>query len=150
MDAKSISPKMPVKMAGEEHDMNERMPNGNVRVRDGYDLVCCWPGTTLDAGQADDFEAWAQETFAVQVQYLENVETTAGCGGPGGRSDMFFAVKGEVGVLAIKRLAYGIRWLEDALDGGWGALWPERIRQYAKGYVPPAEPDERDALADLW
>lgn len=108
----------------------------NVERKDGHSQVCVWPGCVVGADDVDNFVAWIKDEFGVRVQYLEEVETLPNDDGPGGRNDLFFAVhEDDVGKFAVKRLAYGIRWIEDVMSEVNNGdkpceLYPERIGEY--------------------
>jgi len=113
---------------------NTRERTANVPLRKGYTQVCVWEGTTCSQEEVDDFVAFMREELGARVQYLEEITTGPGKGGPGGRIDLFFAVHDDdaSGPFAIKRLAYGIRWLDDAISevNGGAVLYPRRVLDY--------------------
>ena len=114
----------------------------NVERRHQYNQVAVWPGTLvvgeltepeLQQRSIDGFEKWLLEDLGVRIQYLEEVTTLPGAGGPGGRVDALFAVHDEdVLVFATKRLAYGMRWIEDvrAEHNGGHEIYPQRLDDY--------------------
>jgi hypothetical protein len=110
----------------------------NVKLKEGFSQVCVWPGTVVGVANVEEFEKWMLETFGVRAQYLEEIETNPDVGkdgepvpGTGGRNDIFFSVVTEdIGNFAIKRLAYGIRWIEDIYLNGGGYLYPDRVAKY--------------------
>jgi len=106
----------------------------NVQLADGHTQVCVWPGTTLEEGQEQDFEQFLLEDLGARGQYLEQITTNPDDSGPGGRIDLFFAVHDDdIGKFAVPRLAYGMRWIEDAISAanGGNTLYPTRVEKYA-------------------
>ena len=101
-----------------------------------YSQVCVWPGT-LVGNDVEGFVAFMKKEFGVRVEYLEEIVTqpnTDDLGNPventGGRNDLFFAVHQEsIPKFAVKRLVYGIRWIEDVLSNH-SEIYPERIFEY--------------------
>ena len=90
-----------------------------------FSQLCVWPGTNLGDGTSEDFEAWVSEAFnGTRVKFSEVVETLLDrdvngdpVEGTGGRTDMLFYVHSEdVEKFALRRVAYGIRWWEDAIS----------------------------------
>lgn len=109
----------------------------NVQLNDGFKQVCVWPGTIVGADNVADFEQFMLNEVGVRVQYLEEIHTAPDMvngypvEGTGGRCDVLFAVhNADVMKFAIPRLQYGMRWLEDALDGHCAQLYPERVADY--------------------
>ena len=112
----------------------------NVKLNEGFKQVCVWPGTIVEPGDEENFVQLIKEIFDTQVQYLEQIKTKPDLdtdGLPiedsGGRNDLFFAVhQDDVGKFAVPRLAYGIRWIEDAMaeHNHTKHLYPERIKGY--------------------
>lgn len=122
----------------------------NVERRHQYNQVAVWPGTLvvgeltepeLQQRSIDGFEKWILEDLGVRIQYLEEVTTSPGAGG---RVDALFAVHAEdVLVFATKRLAYGMRWIEDVLaeHNGEHEIYPQRLDGYCSW---PAGQDEEE------
>ena len=109
----------------------------NVQLKDNFKQVCVWPGTIVGADNVSDFEQFMLDDLGVRVQYLEEIYTAPDMdnGRPventGGRCDVLFALHNEdVMKFAIPRLQYGMRWLEDALDGQCAELYPQRVAEY--------------------
>ena len=106
----------------------------NIELKEGFNLVVVWPGTTVPEGEEKEFEAFIEDTFGVEAQYLEQIETKRNSTSSGGRVDLFFAVKGNIGKFAVQRLAYGMRWLEDVLsDVNYNIedpFYPSRVFDY--------------------
>jgi len=111
----------------------------NVERKEQFQQVCVWPGCVVGADDVDRFKAWMLDEFGARIQYLEEIETAEDSTGPGGRNDLFFSVhEADIGAFAVKRLAYGIRWIEDVLaecNGGLCAdgkpvLYPDRVLEY--------------------
>jgi len=103
----------------------------NIERPEEFSQVCVWQGTLIE-GKVDEFVAFMKDELNARVIYLEEIATLPGDGGPGGRNDVFFAVHNEdIGAFATERLAYGIRWIEDALSFANGEmLYPERVYAY--------------------
>lgn len=104
-----------------------------VKLKPGFIQVCVWPGCIVGAEEAKLFEEDMALVFdGVRVQYLEEIETLPGQGGPGGRNDLLFAVHtNDVTKFAVPRLGYGISWIEDAW-ANWGyEIYPERVVFYS-------------------
>ena len=108
------------------------MSDKNIKLKKGFKQVCVWPGTVLGKGKVKEFEAFiAQEFNGVKAQYLEEIKTGPDSTGPGGRNDLFFAIRTkDVGKFAVPRLAVGIRWIEDVYGNGGGNLYPARVKEY--------------------
>lgn len=110
----------------------------NIERAQGFSQVVVWPDTVVGEDNVDDFLKFMSKEFGIDVQYLEEIETFPDrdadgevVEGTGGRNDLFFAVGGEnIGSFAIKRLAYGMRWIEDVYGNDGGYLYPERVREY--------------------
>ena len=105
-----------------------------VELKEGFHQVVVWPGTTVTKGEEADFEKFIKDEFDVEAQYLEQIETKKAPDGTGGRVDLFFAVKGDISKFAVKRLQYGMRWLEDVLSefnyDMSNPLYDKRVFQY--------------------
>lgn len=102
----------------------------------GFNQICIWQGTVVGKNNIGDFELWMKEVFYTRAKYLEEVKTNPDIdknGNPvpetGNRNDLFFAIHTEdIPHFSIKRLAYGIRWLEDVIKYNKGGyLYPEEI-----------------------
>lgn len=102
-----------------------------------FTQVCVWPGTVCGESKIEDFQEFMLEEFGTRVKYLEEVLTNPDIdkngrvvSGTGGRNDLIFSVCSEdIPKFAVKRLAYGIRWIEDALSNG-AEIYPERLAEY--------------------
>ena len=100
------------------------------QIDDHYQQVCVWPATTgceTEEGQIR-FVEFMKTEFKTRVKYLGTIVTKPNVGEPGtgGRSDLFFLCHHEdTHSFAIRRLVYGIRWLEDVVDNE--AYTPNRI-----------------------
>ena len=102
----------------------------NAVLKPGFSQVCVWPATVV-GDQVEAFEQHMFDKMGVRVQYLEEVVTGPGEGGPGGRNDVRFAIHDEdIGKFAVPRLSMGISWIEDVFANGGGVLYPDRIREY--------------------
>lgn len=110
--------------------IKERLPN--------YTQVCVFPGLLVDENKIQEFTDQFKEVFDTRVQYLETILTKPDLDDPentGGRSDVFFAVHQEdIGKFAVKRLQYGIRWIEDAMSNVNGYHLNPLYPEYAEGY----------------
>lgn len=120
---------------------------GNVIRKEHYDQVCVWPGTLVtdpssDVPLTEQIKVF-EECMAkdgMRVQYLEEIKTRPDqypdkneVPGTGGRNDLFFAMhKDDVGPNAVKRLAMGIRWIEDVLApiNYHSPIYPQRVFDY--------------------
>ena len=112
----------------------------NVKLKEGFEQVCIWPGVTMGNKTPDDFIKFMSETFSVRVQYLEEIETKPDrdtnfqyVPGTGGRIDQIFTIhEDDVEKFAGPRLQFGIRWIEDALSliNNKAHIYPERFKDY--------------------
>ena len=123
--------------------IKERLPN--------YTQVCVFPGLLVDEDKIQEFIDQIKEVFDTRVQYLETILTKPDVDDPentGGRSDVFFAVhQDDIGKFAVKRLQYGIRWIEDAMSNINGyhlnPLYPEYVEGY-KSWNADGNDDENE------
>ena len=110
--------------------IKERLPN--------YTQVCVFPGIIVDEDKIQEFVDRIKEVFDTRVQYLETILTKPDLDDPentGGRSDVFFAVhQDDIGKFAVKRLQYGIRWIEDAMSNANGYHLNPLYPEYVEGY----------------
>lgn len=110
--------------------IKERLPN--------YTQVCVFPALLVDENKIQEFTDQIKEKFDTRVQYLETILTKPDLDDPentGGRSDVFFAVhKDDIEKFAVKRLQYGIRWIEDVLSNVNGYHLNPLYPEYVKGY----------------
>ena len=112
--------------------IKERLPN--------YTQVCVFPGLLVDENKIqEEFIDQFKEVFDTRVQYLETILTKPDVGDQsgetGGRSDVFFAVhQDDIGKFAVKRLQYGIRWIEDAMSNINGYHLNPLYPEYVEGY----------------
>lgn len=113
------------------------MKTKNVVQRPDFSQVCVWPAVLVGSDSIEEFETFMQTEFDARIQYLEEIKTAPDTlnGFPiedtGGRNDVLFAIHTEdVPKFAIKRLPYGIRWIEDVYGNGGGDLYPARIANY--------------------
>ncbi len=118
----------------------------NVERKEGFTQVCVWEGTLVGSDKVGEFEAFIKSELGARIQYLEEIKTKPDVNqhgfpveGTGGRNDVFFAVHCEdISKFAVPRLAYGIRWVEDALapannaldSNGVPYLYPSRVLDY--------------------
>ena len=110
----------------------------NVKLKDNFIQVCVWPATTVGKSDVEAFEKWALEELDTRIQYLEEIKTypTVSKSGDivaesGSRSDVLFAVHNkDIPKFSIKRLEFGMRWLEDIMDNAGFQLYPSRIEKY--------------------
>ena len=110
--------------------IKERLPD--------YTQVCVFPGLIVDENKIEEFTDQIKEVFDTRVQYLETILTKPDLDDPentGGRSDVFFAVhQDDIAKFAVRRLQYGIRWIEDVLSKVNGyhlnPLYPEYVKEY--------------------
>lgn len=128
--------------------IKERLPN--------YTQVCVFPGLLVDENKIQEFTDQFKEVFDTRVQYLETILTKPDLDDPentGGRSDVFFAVhQDDIGKFAVKRLQYGIRWIEDAMSNVNGyhlnPLYPEYVEGYKSWNADSNDNDEGED--DKW
>ena len=129
--------------------IKERLPN--------YTQVCVFPGLLVDENKIqEDFIDQFKEVFDTRVQYLETILTKPDLDDPentGGRSDVFFAVhQDDIGKFAVRRLQYGIRWIEDAMSNVNGyhlnPLYPEYVEGYKSWNADSNDNDEGED--DKW
>jgi len=106
------------------------MRKTNAKLKEGFTQVCVWEATLVGKKNIAEFEQYLLDETGARVQYLEEITTTAGLGGEGGRNDVLFAVHDEdVNKFAVPRLGFGIRWLEDAWPRN-SAIYPDRVAEY--------------------
>ena len=113
----------------------ERDNDGNVVRKPGFTQIVVWEGTIVEDSQLEEFEKFMIENLEVEIQYLETIVTFPDSGEPttGGRHDVFFALKDEYTLsFCIKRLEYGMRWIEDVLaEGNYrNSIYPPRVFKY--------------------
>jgi len=126
--------------------------------------VCVWPGTTLSEDQTTspediaEFEAFFAREFSTRVKFiyqlatLPDMENGLAVPGTGGRNDLFFAVHEEdVYAFSIKRLACGIRWIEDVLDPGnyRSRIYPDSVYDLVSWADGPKAPAAKKPIAKL-
>jgi hypothetical protein len=119
--------------------------NKSVKLKDGFNQVCVWPGTIIEKDQIEDLEKEMIRICNTKIQYLETIKTTPDTdrdgfevAGTGGRIDVFFAVhKDDVGKFALPKLEMGIRWLEDVLAKGnyRCPIYPDHVYNYVSWLV---------------
>lgn len=110
----------------------------NVTLNEGFTQVCVWPGTMLGDSTVEALQSYMEHNFGTRVQFLEEITTSPDLDwagrpvhGTGGRVDMLFAVHEEdILKFALKRLNYGIRWIEDVYYNGNGDVYPARVSDY--------------------
>lgn len=90
----------------------------------GYHQIGIVQGMALAEKDIEDFEKFALEELGGKIKYLETVKTKPDIDengnavpGTGGRSDVFVAIHEDSikTSFSIKRLQFGIRWLEDVI-----------------------------------
>ena len=128
--------------------IKERLPN--------YTQVCVFPGLLVDENKIQEFTDQIKEVFDTRVQYLETILTKPDVDDPentGGRSDVFLAVhQDDIEKFAVRRLQYGIRWIEDALSNVNGyhlnPIYPEYVEGYKSWNADNNDNDEGED--DKW
>lgn len=126
----------------------ERTPDqhGNITRPDDFLQVVVWPGTLLAESDVGEFESWIKEELGAEVVFLECVTTLpdrnsygSKVPGTGGRIDLLFAVRQrDITKFAVKRLAYGMSWIEDVLAKNSG-LYESRVQKYHSWVKEPKE-----------
>lgn len=100
--------------------------------KDKFNQVVVWPGTLVGQEKVDEFVAFMQAEFGVRVKYLE--EITVPREGMESRNDLFFSVHADDldAQFAVRRLQYGMRWVEDVLDNEepGKSVYPARVVNY--------------------
>lgn len=107
-----------------------------------FKQVVVWEGVVFGEGQTvDDFMNFLKSEFpGIRFKYLEHVSTNPDrdidgyeVRGTGGRIDQLFCVHYEdISKFAVKRLQYGMRWLEDVCSpkNGGSTLYPKHVYSY--------------------
>ena len=82
---------------------------------EGYNTLCVWEGTLVEHGQEAGIEKFFLDEFKVHIKYVDKFLTLPGKGGPGGRSDVLFALlDSEMTKFAMIRIHMGdCRWWSD-------------------------------------
>ena len=110
------------------------MDNENIATNTDFGQVCVWQGVLVGEENKVAFVEHFAKNFNARVQYLEEIKTSSGQGGEGGRNDVFFSIHEDdlTGDFCVRRLALGIRWLEDVLDNQevGDEIYPERVKDY--------------------
>ena len=124
----------------------------NVKRKQCYNQVCVWSGMLIERGLEKEFEKFILEKFDTRAQFLETITTLPNTEGEdslesGGRLDVFFAVhEDDVVKFAIKRLAFGIRWIEDVLSNMneyyKNPIYPNRVMEYKSWDIPEEEVED--------
>jgi len=104
-------------------------------LADGFTQVVVWPATIVKDEEIEDMIQWFADEFKVRIQFLETIITKPGDGGPGGRSDVLFALHNEdIGKFVIPKLRLGCRWIEDVIDNarsdGGLCIYPNHFVEY--------------------
>ena len=96
----------------------------NIELKDDYQQVVVCPGG-LGNDSPSDFERWVKEVFNVDSQFL--LVHDAGSPDSPSREILFAITLKNMSSFAIRRLAYGMRWFEDAYNND-----PKRYTQEFK------------------
>ena len=129
--------------------IKERLPN--------YTQVCVFPSLLVDEDKIQEFTDQIKEVFDTRVQYLETILTKPDVGDQsgetGGRSDVFLAVHQEdIAKFAVRRLQYGIRWIEDVMSNAneyhLNPIYPEYVEGYKSWNVDGNDYEDEDD--DKW
>ena len=104
--------------------------------KENFDQVVVWEGTTVGEKKVSDFESWVKDELDSRVQYLGEVKTLPDLydneGKTGVRNDLLFSVhKEDIPKFSVKRLQYGMRWLEDVFHNGNKHLYSEQVQALA-------------------
>ena len=112
----------------------------NVQKKEHFNQVCVIHGLDVPDNEVKDFEEKVGEVFGVRIQFLETISTDPDLkdGKPvkdtGGRHDVFFAVHNDdiSRYFFVRRLAHGIRWIEDVLAecNYQSPIYPKRVFDY--------------------
>lgn len=130
--------------------IKERLPN--------YTQVCVFPGLIVDEDKIQEFVDQIKEVFDTRVQYLETITTKPDVDDPentGGRLDVFLAVhQDDIAKFAVRRLQYGIRWIEDILSNANGyhlnPIYPEYVEGYKTWNADSNSVEDEDDDNDKW
>ena len=131
--------------------IKERLPN--------YAQVCVFPGLLVDEDKIQEFTDQIKEVFDTRVQYLETILTKPDVGDQsgetGGRSDVFIAVhQDDIEKFAVRRLQYGIRWIEDVLSNAneyhLNPIYPEYVEGYKSWNADGNRDDDSDDDDNKW
>lgn len=104
-----------------------------------FSQVVQWPGTVVQSHEHDDFIAFIDEQFnGTRAQFIGCFKTLPSRHengvieeGTGGRIDAYFAVhEDDIGKFAVARLAFGMRWVDDAIaNEGSYSIYPPEVHQ---------------------
>lgn len=123
--------------------------NKNVPRKAGFKQVAVWRGVIVGADKVAEFEQFMLDNTGTRIQYLEEVTTRPGQGGPGGRNDVLFAIHDEdIPKFALRRFKFGDgspAWIEDLFGNGHGCLYEERIAGYKTWDCGDGESQQRTA-----
>lgn len=77
-----------------------------------------WPGCILPAAQVPEFEEFILKELGARAKFIGSYKTLPDAEpDSGGREDVLFYVHEEdISGFSVKRLALGMRWVEDVLD----------------------------------
>lgn len=110
-----------------------------------FSQVVVWQGILIGPEMTDQFvEFCATEFDGARVQYIREIQTfpDPGVPGTGGRNDVLFSIhEDDVSKFAVKRLGWGMRWLDDVYGNGHGHLYPDDVRELLS-WNEPTSTDE--------
>ena len=103
-----------------------------------FDQVCVWASTVVGADKVKEFEKFMLDEYKIRVEYMEEILTAPDMvdgkidESTGGRNDVFFKIHSDdILKFSVPRLSMDppVRWIEDVLSNGGGALYPERVEE---------------------
>jgi len=120
--------------------------SGNVVLREPYLKIMVYPALVVGPQNIRAFEQWVMTEFNTRIRYLEEIVTGSSVWdgrrdySTAGRNDVFFAVHSDdiVSPSGPRRLARGMRWIDDILDTErrkLQSMYPVRIFEYAQQYA---------------
>jgi hypothetical protein len=97
-----------------------------------------WPGTVVTDADVQDFESFVAEHFnETRIKFVGCFETLpdrdsygVSIADTGGRIDAYFLIHtDDIPKFAVKRFAFGMRWVDDVLDNERGqTIYPPKVQ----------------------
>jgi hypothetical protein len=123
-----------------------------------FSQVVVWEGIVIGDLVEQFVEFCATEFNGARVKYIREIETNpdvnefgAPMKGTGGRNDVLFAIhEDDVPKFAVKRIGWGMRWLDDVYGNGNGYLYPADVRELLSWNEPTVEPVGIDELLNSY